>query len=54
MVTAIVVLLLILFLLGVGGAVFHLLWYVLVAAVILWVIGFFVRSGEGRGRWYRW
>jgi hypothetical protein len=42
---------------GLGFAV-HLLWIVLVIAVILWLIGFFIGGapvGGGRRRWYgRW
>ena len=42
---------------GLGFAV-HLLWYILVFAVLLWLVGFFVGgvdSGIGRRRWYgRW
>lgn len=57
---ALVVLLLILALFGGLGFAAHVLWFVLIAAVILWVLGFFVggvESGIGRGRrrWYgRW
>jgi hypothetical protein len=51
--TALLVLLLILILFGGGGFVMNVLWYVLVAALILWAIGFLARSAEG-GRWYRW
>ena len=55
---ALIVLLLILALFGGLGFVAHFLWFVLVAAVILWIIGFFVggvESGMGRRRWYgRW
>ena len=55
---AIVVLLLILAIFGGLGFAVHVLWYVLIAAVILWLIGFFVggasHAGGGR-RWYgRW
>jgi hypothetical protein len=46
------VLLLILVLFGAGFAV-KILWYLAIALLILWVIGFFVRGAEG-GRWYRW
>jgi hypothetical protein len=46
------VLLLILVLFGAGFAV-EILWYLAIALLILWVIGFFVRGAEG-GRWYRW
>jgi hypothetical protein len=42
---------------GLGFAV-HLLWIVLVIAVLLWLIGFFIGGapvGGGRRRWYgRW
>ena len=58
---AFVVLLLILALLGGLGFAVHLLWFVLVVALIIWAIGFFVGAGEagmagGRRRsWYgRW
>jgi hypothetical protein len=55
---ALVVLLLILALFGGLGFAAHFLWIVLIAALVLWVIGFFiggVESGLGRRRWYgRW
>ena len=55
---ALVVLVLLLALLGGLGFAVHVLWYVLVIAVILWLIGFFVgglSEGGGRRRWYgRW
>ncbi len=54
---ALIVLLLILALFGGLGFAAHLLWFVLIAAVILWLIGFViggVESGIGRRRWYRW
>jgi hypothetical protein len=55
---ALIVLLLILALFGGLGFAAHFLWIVLIAALILWVIGFFiggVESGLGRRRWYgRW
>ena len=47
----IAVLLLALILGGVGFAV-HALWIAAVVVLIVWIIGFFVRSGSGR--WYRW
>ncbi|WP_412538848.1 hypothetical protein R8Z50_23695 [Longispora sp. K20-0274] len=52
MVALLVVLLLIL-LLGGFGFTYHLLWYLAVAVLILWVLGFVFRGAEG-GRWYRW
>jgi hypothetical protein len=55
---AVLVLLLILALFGGLGFAVHFLWILLVVALILWVIGFFiggVESGVGRRRWYgRW
>ncbi len=55
---ALIVLLLLLAVLGGLGFAVHVLWYVLIAAVILWLIGFFIGgaspAGGGR-RWYgRW
>jgi hypothetical protein len=41
---------------GLGFAV-HVLWYILIVAVLLWLIGFFIGGveGGGRRRWYgRW
>ncbi|MEV6211543.1 hydrophobic protein [Kitasatospora sp. NPDC051914] len=52
MVALLLVLLLILILFGAGFAV-NLLWWVALALLVLWVVGFFARSGSG-GRWYRW
>jgi hypothetical protein len=55
---ALIVLLLILALFGGLGFAAHVLWLVLIAALVLWVLGFFVggiESGMGRRRWYgRW
>ncbi|MBV9466170.1 MAG: hydrophobic protein [Solirubrobacterales bacterium] len=55
---ALLVLVLILALFGGLGFAAHFLWFILVAALILWVIGFFVGGVEasaGRRRWYgRW
>jgi hypothetical protein len=52
---ALVALLLIVALFGGLGFAIHFLWLVLVAAIILWVLGFFVggvEAGVGRRRWY--
>jgi hypothetical protein len=55
MTAALVVLLVLLVLLGYGGyAISNLLWIVLLIALALWALGFFLRSAEGGGRWYRW
>ena len=51
-----IVLLLILAIFGLGGFALHILWIVLVAAVVLWLIGFLVGGAErgvgGRRGWY--
>ncbi len=53
-----IILLVILAIFGGLGFAAHVLWFVLIAAVILWVLGFLiggVESGVGRRRWYgRW
>ncbi|MEX0168299.1 hydrophobic protein [Streptomyces sp. LMG1-1-1.1] len=51
MVPLLLVLLLILVLFGAGFAV-EVLWYVAIAVLVLWLLGFLMRSGNGR--WYRW
>ncbi len=55
---ALLVLLLILALFGGVGFAAHFLWFVLIVALALWVLGFFiggVEHGLGRRRWYgRW
>jgi hypothetical protein len=54
MIAALIVLLIILAVLGGGGFAWNVLWYILIAALVLWVLGFLLRSAEGGGRWYRW
>jgi hypothetical protein len=55
---AFLVLLVLLAVLGGLGFAAHVLWYILIFAVLLWLLGFFiggVDSGVGRRRWYgRW
>ncbi|HTU87149.1 MAG TPA: hypothetical protein VMF57_16340 [Solirubrobacteraceae bacterium] len=54
---ALIALLLILAIFGGLGFAAHILWIVLIAAVILWVLGFLIGGVEaagGRRRWYRW
>jgi hypothetical protein len=46
------VLLLALILGGLGFAV-HVLWWIALIVLAIWLVGFFVRSAEG-SRWYRW
>jgi energy-coupling factor transporter transmembrane protein EcfT len=56
MVALLLVLLLVLILFGAGFAV-KILWWIALAVLVLWLLGFLVRgttSGGGRGRWYRW
>ncbi|MCY0944161.1 hydrophobic protein [Streptomyces antarcticus] len=54
MVPLLLVLLLVLILFGAGFAV-KILWWVAIAVLILWLIGFVARpKSGGRGRWYRW
>jgi hypothetical protein len=55
---ALIALILILAIFGGLGFAAHLLWIVLVIAILLWLIGFFIGGapvGGGRRRWYgRW
>ncbi len=51
-----VVLLIALILGGLGFAV-HILWWIALVVLALWLLGFLFRSagtGGGRSRWYRW
>jgi len=53
---ALIALLLILAIFGGLGFAAHILWIVLIAALVLWVLGFFIGGAEsGTRRWYgRW
>ncbi|WP_455354933.1 hydrophobic protein [Streptomyces sp. SYSU K217416] len=56
MVPLLLVLLLVLILFGFGFAI-EILWWIALAVLVIWVLGFFMRgsaSGGGRSRWYRW
>jgi hypothetical protein len=56
MVPVIVVLLLALILFGAGFAL-KALWWIAIAVLVVWLLGFLVRSsstGGRRARWYRW
>ncbi|HEY6787104.1 MAG TPA: hydrophobic protein [Trebonia sp.] len=55
MAIVLLVLLLALILGGLGFAI-HVLWWIALAVLVIWGIGFLVRVGEGtsRRRWYRW
>jgi hypothetical protein len=50
------VLLLALILGGLGFAI-HVLWWIALAVLVIWLLGFLFRAAEGgagRRRWYRW
>ena len=47
------VLLLALVLGGLGFAV-HVLWWIALIVLAVWLIGFFMRSADSGARWYRW
>jgi hypothetical protein len=51
---ALLALVLILAIFGGLGFAAHVLWYVLIIAILLWLIGFFIGGVEGGGgrRWY--
>jgi len=54
---ALIALLLILAIFGGVGFAAHILWIVLIIALVLWVIGFLIggaEAGASRRRWYRW
>jgi len=51
--------LLIVVLLGAGGFALHVLWWLAIVALIIWLLGFLFRVGEPvprprRRRWYYW
>lgn len=50
---AVLLVLLLALILGGFGFAIHVLWWIALIVLAIWLIGFFVRSAEG-GRWYRW
>ncbi|MBC3844645.1 hydrophobic protein [Streptacidiphilus sp. 4-A2] len=50
---ALLLVLLLALILGGAGFAIHILWWVAIAVLVLWVLGFVFR-GSGGGRWYRW
>jgi hypothetical protein len=47
--------LLIVLIFGVAGFALHVLWWIAIIALALWLLGFVFRLGEGRRRrWYYW
>jgi hypothetical protein len=58
MAVILVALLVVLILFGLGFAI-HVLWWLALAALVIWALGFFPRVGETiarprRRRWYNW
>lgn len=54
---ALIVLILLVAIFGGLGFAAHVLWWILLIAVALWLLGFLVGgidAGVGRRRWYRW
>ncbi|MCG6494220.1 hydrophobic protein [Kitasatospora sp. A2-31] len=51
-----VLVLLLALILGGAGFAMHVLWWVALAVLVVWILGFFFASGgSGHGRrWYRW
>ena len=47
------VLLLAVLLAGLGFAL-HLFWWIALIVVVVWLLGFVLRSTGGSSRWYRW
>lgn len=47
------VLLLALILFGLGFAL-HVLWWIALVLIVLWLLGFVLRGPERHRRWYRW
>ena len=52
----ILLVLLLALILGGRGVAIHILWWIALVVLAIWLIGFAVRMGKGtsRGRWYRW
>lgn len=58
-VTVILAALLLVLLLGLLGFAIHVLWFLALVALVIWLLGFFLRVGETiakppRRRWYYW
>jgi hypothetical protein len=55
MVMVILIALLVVLILGGLGFALHVLWWLALIALVLWLLGFVFRSGSTRrGSWYRW
>ena len=58
MAIVLIALLMVLILGGLGFAI-HVLWWIAIAALLIWMLGFLIRPGETiarrrRRRWYHW
>jgi hypothetical protein len=55
---ALILVLLLIFVLAGAGFAVEALWYVAVALLVIWILGFFIHipgaPGAPRRRWYRW
>lgn len=51
---ALIALLVILAIFGGLGFAVHVLWWILIIALVLWALGFLLRGSGGGGRWYYW
>jgi hypothetical protein len=40
--------------LGGAGFALHALWIIAGIVLVVWLLGFAMRTAEGGGRWYRW
>ena len=36
------------------GFVLHLLWWIALVVLVVWLLGFVLRGAESSGSWYRW
>ena len=52
----ILLVLLLALILGGLGFLLHVLWWIAIVVLVIWLVGFLVRATEGgtRRRWYRW
>lgn len=53
MAALLIALLIVLILFGLGFTL-HVLWWIAIIALIVWLLGFLFHSGGTRRRWYRW
>ncbi|MEV4443440.1 hydrophobic protein [Streptomyces sp. NPDC049577] len=54
---ALILVLLLALILGGAGFALHVLWWIALVVLVVWLLGFLFRStgaGGTKGRWYRW